>query len=119
MSEVIELVQGDALPSLELTLKDANTGDPSDPDSWDPIDLSAGTTTVNVLFRARNSDVLLSTMPCTKVGGGSTGQLTMPWPAGVLDNDVGRYEGQIEIDFDGDTQTVPEELEFKIIESFN
>lgn len=115
---VIELVQGDGLPSIEITLKDANTGDPSDPASWDPIDLSAGTTSINGLLRARNTDTLLATISCTKVGGGSTGQVTMP-VTDIASEAVGRYEVQIEIDFNGVTQTVVEELEFKVIESFN
>lgn len=116
---IINLVQGDTLPSLNVTLKDSNTGELNDPDSWDPIDLSDGTTSINLLFRAKGSTTLLETIPFVKVDGGSTGQITLDWTASALANDVGRYEGQIEIDYNGSKQTVVEELEFKINESFN
>ena len=118
MSDIIELVKGDALPTIETTLKDANTGEPSDPDSWSVIDLSAGTTSVNGLLRARNTTALLATIPATKVGDGSGGQITFP-VTNIASQAVGRYELQIEIDFNGSKQTVPEELELKVIESFN
>lgn len=118
MSDVIDLVKGDSLPTIEVTLKDANTGEANDPDSWSVIDLSAGTTVINGLLRARNSTTLLATIAFTKVGDGSGGQISLP-VTNIASQAVGRYEVQIEIDFNGSLQTVPQELEIKVLESFN
>lgn len=114
MSETIPLVQNDTLPELAITLRDSKTGDPSDPDSWDTIDLSAGTTSVSVKLRARNTTTLLATIACTKVDGGATGRVLMPFGTFLVDNAAGSYEGEIEIDFDGSPQTVYDLLKFKV-----
>lgn len=119
MSSYIQLVQNDTLPALSLTLKDSNTGDPTNPDTWNPIDLSDVRTTINLHFRAVGSDTVIATLPFVKLDGGSTGKVVLQWTAPVMASPVGSYEGQIEIDFDGETQTIPEKLKFKINESFN
>jgi len=114
MSDTIQLVQNDTLPDLAITLRDSKTGDLSDPDSWDPIDLSAGTTSVAVKLRERNTTTILSTIACTKVDGGNTGKILMPFGTFLVDNAAGSYEGEIEITFDADVQSVYDLLKFKV-----
>jgi len=114
MSDTIQLVQNDTLPDLAITLRDSKTGDLSDPDSWDPIDLSAGTTSVVVKLRARNTTTILATITCTKVDGGNTGKVLMPFGTFLVDNSAGSYEGEIEITFDADVQSVYDLLKFKV-----
>ena len=114
MSDTIQLVQNDTLPDLAITLRDSKTGDLSDPDSWDPIDLSAGTTSVVVKLRARNTTTILATIACTKVDGGVTGKVLMPFGTFLVDNGAGSYDGEIEITFDTDVQSVYDLLKFKV-----
>jgi len=115
---IIRLVKGDSGPDLNITLKDANTGDPADPDSWDPIDLSPGTTTVTMKFRLRGSTTVLETFTLAKVDGGSTGKLLHTWNPLSLSVDAGVYEGEISIDENGTVQTVTEVLTFRIADEF-
>ena len=114
----IRLTKGDDGPDLNVTLKDANTGDPADPDTWDGIDLSAGTTSVTMKFRKRGSSTVLETLTLSKVDGGTDGKLLLTWGATTLDVDPGVYEGEIEIDEAGKIQTVEERLTFRISDEF-
>jgi hypothetical protein len=111
MSEKIKLVQGDNLPYIRLTLTDPNTGS--------SIDLSDPDVIVRVYFRATGSDTVLSTILCEKVSGGTAGVVRFNFPNGVLDVDPGAYEGEVEIDFEGQKQTVFEVLKFSIRSQFN
>jgi len=118
MSDLIEVTQGDDLPSIQLNLKDSNSGDRGDPDTWDPIDIS-GTTTVNVNLRLKGGDgTILGVATTTRTGDGTDGETVMSWPAGFLDSDPGNYEGEIYLDYAGAIQTVPEKLKIKIKEQF-
>lgn len=110
MSEKIKLVQGDNLPYIRLKLSDPATGEViniSDPDVF-----------VRVYFRAAGSDTVLNTISCEKVDGGTTGEVRFNFPNGVLDVEPGPYEGEVEIDFDGQTQTVYEVLKFNVRSQF-
>lgn len=108
--DVIRLVQNDSKPSIILTLTDETTGL--------PIDLTLPTTTVVVKFRASGSTTLLSTITCTKYTTGADGKVTFDFTGGVLDVDPGMYEGEIVVDYDGDTQTVYDTLRFRVREEF-
>lgn len=110
MSDIIKLVQGDNLPEITLTLTDVNTGN--------AIDLSASTTSVNVYFRALGSTTVLSTLSCSKVNGGSDGVVKFYFPGSTLNVDAGPYEGEVEINFNGQKQTVYQLLKFKVREDF-
>jgi hypothetical protein len=118
MSDTIRVVENDTLPDLAITLKDSNSGEASDPDSWDPIDLSAGTTSVEVKWRLRNTTAVLDTISCTKVDGGVNGQVLMPFGTFLVDNPAGSYEGEIIVTFDTDVQTVYDTLRMKIRADF-
>lgn len=111
MADKIKLVQGDTLPIVRLTL--------TDPVTTNAINLSAGTTTVKVYFRQSGGTAILSTITCAKVNGGSTGQIQFDFSNNVLSVDPGAYEGEIEISFDGQKQTVYEVLKFNVREQFS
>lgn len=110
MAERIKLVQGDNLPFIRLTLTDPSTGS--------AINLSDPDVIVRVYFRAAGSTTVLSTIVCQKVDGGTTGQVRFNFPNGTLDVEPGPYEGEVEIDFDGQTQTVYEVLKFNVRSQF-
>ena len=111
MADKIKLVQGDTFPNVRLTLTDPVTGL--------AINLSDSQTTVQVYFRQAGTTTVLATIPCTKVNGGSTGQVQFNFSTGVLNVDPGAYEGEIEINFDGQTQTVYELLKFTVRQQFS
>lgn len=111
MAERIKLVQGDNYPYITLTLTDTSTGQ--------AIDLSSGNISVRVRFRATGTSTVLSTIPCEKVGGGSTGKVRFNFPDGVLDVPAGSYQGEVEVDFGGQTQTVYEVLKFNVRSQFD
>jgi hypothetical protein len=108
MSQVIRLVTGDNRPYIKLTLRDAD---------GQPINLAA--TTVRVFFRAVGTTTILSTLQCTLVGDGSTGQAQFNFPGDTLDVEPGAYEGEIEIDFGGEIQTIYDTLRFRVREQFD
>ena len=118
MSNLIKVTQGDDLPAILLSLKDSNSGDRGDSDTWDPIDVS-GTTVVSVNLRLKGGDgTILGVATTTRVTDGTDGEILMNWPTGFLDNDTGLYEGEIFMDYDGPIQTVDEKLRIKIKEQF-
>ncbi len=108
--DVIRLVKGDERPVIVLTLTDDVTNS--------PIDLSLSTTVVTVKFRKAGTTTLLSTISCSKLSGGTTGQVQFNFSGGVLDVDPGMYEGEIGINFNGDVQTVYDTLRFTVRENF-
>lgn len=109
-TDVIRLVKGDEKPLIVLTLTDDITGT--------PIDLSLGTTLVSVKFRKAGTTTLLSTISCTKLSGGTTGQVQFGFSGGVLDVDAGAYEGEVVVNYDGSVQTVYETLRFTVRANF-
>jgi len=109
-TDVIRLVKGDEKPLIVLTLTDDITNT--------PIDLSLSTTTVSVKFRKAGTTTLLSTISCTKLSGGTTGQVQFGFSGGVLDVDAGAYEGEVVVNYDGSVQTVYETLRFTVRANF-
>jgi hypothetical protein len=109
-ADVIRLVEGDEKPVIVLTLTDDQTGS--------PIDLSLSTTVVTIKFREAGTTTLLSTIPTSKLSGGTTGQIQFNFTGGVLDVDPGMYEGEIVINFNGEVQTVYDTLRFTVRENF-
>ena len=108
--DVIRLVKGDERPVIVVTLTDDVTGN--------PIDLSLGTTTVSVKFRQAATTTVLSTISCSKLSGGTTGQVQFSFVGGVLDVAAGTYEGEIVINFNGELQTVFDVMRFTVRENF-
>ena len=109
-ADVIRVVKGDERPVIVLTLTDDITGS--------PIDLSLSTTVVQVKFRVAGTTTLLSTISCSKLSGGTTGQVQFNFSGGVLDVDPGMYEGEIVMNFNGEVQTVYDTLRFTVRENF-
>jgi hypothetical protein len=109
-TDVIRLVEGDEKPLIVLTLTDDITGT--------PIDLSLATTEVSVKFRKAGTTTLLSTISCTKLSGGTTGQVQFGFSGGVLDVDAGAYEGEVVVNYSGTVQTVYETLRFTVRANF-
>jgi hypothetical protein len=109
MADVIKVVQGDEKPDIIVQIKDNNTGN--------VIDLSAATTTVVIKFRASGTETILSTISTSKVDP-INGKVMFNFSSGVLDVDPGLYEGEIEINFNGDIQTVYDPLKFRVRQEF-
>jgi hypothetical protein len=116
VADKIKLVQGDTLPYIKLTLTDPATGE--------RINVADADVIVRVYFRAAGSTTVLSTLVCQKVLetngtiAGDTGVVRFNFPAGALDVDPGSYEGEVEVDFDGQIQTVYDVLKFNIRSQF-
>ncbi len=109
-TDVIRLVKGDERPVIVLTLTDDVTGS--------AIDLSLTTTTVSVKFSKAATTTVLSTISCSKIGSGTTGQVQFSFVGGVLDVDPGMYEGEVIINFNTEVQTVYDVLRFTVRENF-
>jgi hypothetical protein len=109
-TDVIRLTAGDDKPLIVVTLTDDLTGQ--------PIDLSLSTTVVSVKFRKAGTTTLLSTISCSKLSGGTTGQVQFGFSGGVLNVDPGMYEGQIVVNFNGDDQSVYDTLRFTVRDKF-
>ena len=107
MATQIYLVQGDNRPYVKLTF--------TLPDGM-PLDLSDPTTSIVIYFRSTDADEVLTTLNAAKVDGGSTGIVTFNFPGSTLDVSPGNYEGEVEISFGSETQTIYEPLQFFVRE---
>lgn len=108
MAERIKLVQGDNRPYIRMTLRQA-----------DGTAMNLQNATVVVHFRRAGESTVLSTLACSKVNGGASGEVSFNFPGQTLNVEPGAYEGEIEIDFDGEKQTVYEVLKFTVRSQFN
>lgn len=107
MAEKIKLVQGDNRPYISLTLKNA-----------DGTVVNVASATVRVKFRAAGTTTTLSTITCSKPNGGSDGYVVFNFPGTTLNVTPGAYEGEVEIDFGGEVQTVYDVLKFTVRPQF-
>ena len=107
--DVIRLVKGDERPFIVLTLTDdiAQT----------PVDLSAATTTVFLRFREAGVTTAPTIIPCNKLTTGADGKVVFNFTGGALDVPAGSYEGEVVIDYDGQTETLYDLLRFRVRES--
>lgn len=101
----ILLVSGNNLPYINLTL--------TDPETSSPIDLTDEEVIVRVHLRARGGDTVLATIVCEKVTP-AAGKVRFSFPNDTLDVPHGLYEGEVEVEFDTQTQTVYDVLHFKV-----
>jgi hypothetical protein len=106
----INLVRGDTGPQVQLTLFDAQSGN--------PFDLTGATVTLH--FRAVGSTTLLFSRALTvPVGTATSGIAIIIWASGDLNQAAGDYEGEIEMVFaSGVRQTVYDTLQFRIRDQF-
>jgi len=117
----IDLVQGDQLPEIEITLKDSNTAatgqtlDPDDATTFAALDLSGGSVRMRVRQVGQTSliDTLLGT-----VTNATEGKVTFIFDSDTLDT-TGVLEGEIEFtDSNSRTQTVVDLIKFKVRSQF-
>lgn len=120
-STTIELVQGDQLPELEITLKDSNSAvsgttlDQDDPTTFAPLNLTGGS--VRLRFRKVGSTTIIDTLVAT-VTQPTSGIATFVFDNNTLAND-GLFEGEIEFTDDNNrTQTVVDLIKFKVRKQF-
>ena len=117
----IDLVQGDDLPSIEITLRDSNKAldsntvlDQGNPDTWAVLDLSA-VTHVKLKYRRLGSTNLIDTIPFVIENPPTQGKITLVWNLTSLDDGVGEYEGEIEILYtDGKFMTITDKMRFDV-----
>jgi len=121
-SDTLNLVAGDTLPELTLTLRDSNTAasgktlDSNDSSTWAPIDITGGT--VKIRIRALGSNTVKSTLICTVVDR-VQGKVITNFPTGTL-SEAGTFEGEIEITFaTGGIQTVYDFIKLKVRGDFD
>jgi hypothetical protein len=117
----IDLVQGDQLPEIEITLKDSNTAaagqtlDPDDATTFAALDLTGGSVRMRVRQVGQTSliDTLLGT-----VTNASEGKVTFVFDSDTLST-TGVLEGEIEFtDSASRTQTVVDLIKFKVRSQF-
>lgn len=121
-SETINLVVGDTLPELTITLKDSNraavgaTLDESDNSTWRPINLTGST--VRLRIRQLGETTVKATLTCT-VTDATNGKVTTDFPSGTLDT-AGIFEAEVEItNSSGGIQTVNDLIKLKIRDDFD
>ena len=115
--DTINLVKGDTLPELNLTLRDSNTAatgqvlNAEDASTWAPIDLTS--TTVRLKFKALGSTAVKETI-IFSVRDASAGDVFLTWPTAALDT-AGTFTGEIEVTYaGGGIQTIYDQLKFKV-----
>lgn len=106
----IKLVKGDNRPYITLTLSKSD---------GTALDVSDADTTVSIHFRSVNSEAVLTTLPCSKATGGADGVVMFNFPGNTLDVEPGFYEGEVEISFDGEKQTLYDRLKFFVRDQIN
>jgi hypothetical protein len=121
-SDTLNLVVGDTLPELTITLKDSNkaaigsTLDETNSDTWRPINLTGST--VRLRIRQLGETTVKATLTCT-VTEPTNGKVTTDFPTGTLDT-AGVFEGEVEItDSAGGIQTVNDLIKFKVRDDFD
>jgi len=117
----INLVQGDQLPEIEITLKDSNTAadgavlDVDDPTTFAALDLTGGSVRMRVRVVGQTAlvDTLLGTITNPQAG-----KVTFLFDSDTLDSS-GVLEGEIEFtDSASRTQTVLDLIKFKVRSQF-
>ena len=122
-SDTINLVVGDTLPEVTVTLRDSNkaasgqTLDPNDSTTWDPINLTNAT--VRMRIRKVGSATVSSTLTMTVQSPATDGKAFTNFPSGTLD-EAGLFEAEVEITYSGGgKQTVNDLLKLKVRDDFD
>lgn len=119
-SETINLVQGDTLPQLKLTIRDQNTAapgktlDPEDQTTWAVINLTGAT--VRLKIREIGASVLKDTLTGI-VTAPSAGEVVFAFDSDTLSGS-GEYEAEIECEFTTGIQTVYDLIKLRVREQF-
>tara|TARA_R110000803_G_scaffold189457_1_gene251942 strand:+ start:5150 stop:5530 length:381 start_codon:yes stop_codon:yes gene_type:complete len=120
----INLVKGDDLPLLEITLRNSNEAvagtvlSLTDPTTWNPLDLTDMTAVV-MKFRAIGSTATPISISCVRQTPYADGKILMAWGATTLDGVAGDYEGEIEITYNGGSVlTIADKFKFIVRDQF-
>jgi hypothetical protein len=106
----LAFVKGDTRSYIALQLRYAD---------GTPVNLAGNLNVVRVAFYAPESQAVAFEVVAEKVDGGLDGRLRVRLPA-IGDGAVsGRLVGQVQIDFDGETQTIYERLSVFVREPFS
>lgn len=117
----IDLVQGDQLPEIEMTLKDSNTAatgsilDADDANTFAALNLTGGSVRMRVRTVGQTGliDTLLGTITAP-----TDGKVTFIFDSDTLAS-TGVLEGEVEFtDSNGRTQTVVDLIKFKVRSQF-
>ena len=122
-SDTINLVVGDTLPEVTVTLRDSNkaatgqTLDSNNSNTWSPIDLTGAS--VKMRIRKVGSTTVTSTLTMSIISPATDGKATTNFPAGTL-TEAGLFEAEVEITFsNGGKQTVNDLLKLKVRDDFD
>jgi hypothetical protein len=122
-SDTINLVVGDTLPEVTVTLRDSNkaasgqTLDPNDSATWDPINLTGATVVMRI--RKVGSTTVASTLTMTLFSPATAGKAFTNFPVGTL-SEAGLFEAEVEITYsNGGKQTVNDLLKLKVRDDFD
>jgi hypothetical protein len=117
-SETINLVVGDTLPALTLTIRDRNTAasgmtlKPSDPTTWAPVNVTGATVRL-FIRKAGETGAPSATLTCT-VTNGAGGIVVTDFPSGTLD-EAGIFDAEVQITFSGGgIQTLVDLIKLKV-----
>ena len=120
----IDLVKGDDLPLLNITLRDSNDPDTgkvlslTDPSTWKPLDLTTMTAVV-MKFRKIGTTTPLITITCSRLLPYVDGVIQMAWGTTSLDGAIGDYEGEIEITYNNaKVLTIADKFKFIVRDQF-
>jgi len=120
----IDLVKGDDLPLLNITLRDSNDPDTgkvlslTDPSTWKPLDLTSMTAVV-MKFRKIGTTTPLITITCSRLLPYVDGVIQMSWGTTSLDGAIGDYEGEIEITYNNaKVLTIADKFKFIVRDQF-
>lgn len=120
-STTLELVSGDSLPLLTITLRDSNlaapgsTLDENDQTTWAPIDITGADILLKI--RAVNSTTLVDSVEGTIVDA-TEGKVAFVFGEDTF-AEAGVYEAEVEITFSGGgVQTVQDLIKFKVRAGF-
>jgi hypothetical protein len=117
----IDLVQGDQLPEVEITLKDSNTAaagqilDEGDPETFASLNLTDGTVRLRIrqIGQTDLTDTLIGTITSA-----TEGKVTFLFDSDTLASS-GVFEGEIEVtDSNNRSQTVVDLIKFKVRSQF-
>lgn len=110
MATSINLVTGDTLPTLTLTITDATTRT--------VVDLSDDDIEVKLHFRLKGDDTIIASLDCFPVTDGSDGKVLLYFGNLLTTIEAGKYEGEVEIKLGTQTQTVYDPIQFTVREQF-
>lgn len=121
-SETLNLVVGDTLPALNLTLKDRNTAasgsvlDPENSATWAAINITGAT--VRLRIRELGNSAIVDTRVFS-VTDGAAGECVANFSTTTFAA-AGTYEGEVEITHgNGGIQTVYDLVKFKVRDDFD